>query len=180
MTKTVEESLLDLYGFGRQQVVVEAKKQGVTADIQAAEPKPDFLAMVHLRAVALANILANKLKESLAWEAMNQMRTGDLSTTTLTSVLTSLSDKELNMAIGASTTEALNLGRLAQAAQMEDQIVEVTSSAILDKGTCEFCEKMDGKHWAPGDEPASEPPYSSCAGRDKCRCIWVYKFAKEA
>jgi len=60
-------------------------------------------------------------------------------------------------------------------------IKRITSSALLDDNTCDYCREMDGKSWAPGGQPTGvhEPPYRDCEGRDHCRCIWVYTFSQE-
>jgi hypothetical protein len=91
--------------------------------------------------------------------------------------MTELSERELRDMAGFSVGEAFNLGRQAQASEMG--VKNVTSSALMDDNTCDYCRGMDGKSWVPGEEPANEPPYDECEGRDRCRCVWVYTFTQE-
>jgi hypothetical protein len=158
-------------------VKAEAKRQGSTLKAQEPVNVPtNPQAFVRVRSLAVANILANKLRAALSWEALRQLREGGIDKGRLTAAMVELSESELRSMAGFSVGEAFNLGRQAQADQMG--VKEIYSSALMDDNTCEYCRTMDGKRWASGEEPA-EPPYEECEGRDRCRCVFVYVFAQE-
>lgn len=179
----IDDLLKDLMKFGEEQVREEAAGQGkgMRAQDEDAEPveKPDPDIFIRIRALAIANLLANKMRSAMSWEAMRQVRLGALDKTGMMTVLTGLSDRDLGMMAQVSTVEALNLGRLEQARRDADIIDRVMSSAILDANTCGFCKTRDGQEWSYGSEPAA-PPYDECEGKDHCRCIHVYIYRGEA
>lgn len=176
MTKAVLATLTQLYDYGRSSISTEATKQGVPSPVKLIEPM-GYTQMLQMRASAIAQILAAKLKGALAWEALDQMTGGVVDRSKLLGQMQALADRELRSAAGVSVSEAYNAGRQAQAADMN--VRSVASSSVLDKNTCEYCESVDGESWRMGEEQLPEPPYPSCHGRDRCRCIWVYTFEKE-
>lgn len=178
-----EDILVELFEYGEEQVRQEYGKQRKAvkaADIHLAEP-PDKRAFLKARALAMANILANKMRAAMAWEALHQIKEGVVDKKLLTSSLTDLSDRELRTTARFSASEALNLGRTEQAKGLKEEVDHITSSALLDDNTCPYCAGQDGKEWtadeAEGEEP---PPYGDCEGEDRCRCVWIYTFKTEA
>ena len=181
----IDDMLSELLDFGKSQVREERTKQGrgMTAQDKDEDEgekvdKPEASAFVRIRALAIAQLLANRLRSAMSWEALRQVRTGSLDPTGMSMVLTSLSDQELKKTAQLSTAEAFNIGRQEQAKEDEDDIERVMSSAILDRNTCSFCKGEDGKEWKSGEEPAP-PPYADCEGVDKCRCVFVYVYKGE-
>ena len=172
----IEGLLSELMDYGAEQVRNEATKQGAAIKAKDVEP-PDREAFIRIRALAIANILANKMRAALAWEALRQLRGGQLDKGQLTAVIADLSDRDLRTMSRLSAGEAFNLGRQEQAQGMG--IKNITSSAIMDSNTCWFCKDTDRKSWKPGEETTNEPPYADCAGRDACRCVWIYTFTGE-
>ncbi|MCK9600711.1 MAG: DUF935 domain-containing protein, partial [Sphaerochaeta sp.] len=178
VAKVIEAMLTDLMAYGAEQVKAEAKRQGSTLKAQEPVNVPTSpQAFVKVRSLAVANILANKLRAALSWEALRQLREGGIDKGRLTAAMVELSESDLRNMAGFSVGEAFNLGRQAQADQMG--VKNVTSSALMDDNTCDFCRGMDGKSWTPGNELTNEPPYDDCEGRDRCRCVWVYTFSQE-
>jgi hypothetical protein len=184
LADAVEEVLIDLYQFGRQQVMQEAGRQ--RGKVTAQEPileggKLAAGAFIKTRARATAAVLGSKLRSSMAWEALGQIRQGVVDRAALTSVLTSLSDRELQATAKFSVTESFDLGREQQAKEMSDEIDRVIYSAILDDNTCGECMEVDGKEYkfpsAEWDEVT--PPYKKCSGHERCRCVGVYVFKGE-
>jgi len=174
----IEVLLSGLVDYGAEQVKAEAKRQGATMKAVDVEP-PDPASFTRVRALSIANILANRMRSAMSWEALRQTRAGALDTGQLTASVDELSDSELLKVSKESAGEAVNMGRQEQAKTMG--IKRITSSALLDDNTCDYCREMDGKSWAPGGQPTGvhEPPYRDCEGRDHCRCIWVYTFSQE-
>jgi len=181
----IETLLSDLVAYGAKQVRAESSRQGSTLKAQDVPKPQDPQAFLRVRSLAVANILANRMRAALTWESMRQLREGTLDKGQLTASVDELSDKELRSVSKASASEAVNLGRQEQASKMS--IKRVTSSALLDSNTCDYCRKMDGESWAPGEKLTKpdnmpvppEPPYEECEGRDRCRCLWVYTFSQE-
>lgn len=173
----IQGMLSELVDYGADQVKQEAQRQGVTTKAADLPNPPDPSAFIRVRSLAIANILANRLRAALAWEALRQMREGQLVKGELTASIEDLSDQALRSIAKQSATEALNLGRDEQAKLMD--VKRVTSSALMDDNTCDYCRSKDGESWAPGEEPMNEPPYDDCEGRDHCRCVWVYTFTQE-
>lgn len=173
----IEGMLSDMVDFGIAQVKQEAKVQGATAKAKDLPNPPDREAFIRVRSLSIANILANKMRAALSWEALRQLRAGELDKGKLTAVINDLSDQALRTMSKQSASEALNLGRQEQANLMG--IKATTSSALMDDNTCGYCRSLDSKSWAPGTEPVTEPPYADCEGRDRCRCIFVYTFSQE-
>jgi hypothetical protein len=173
----IQGMLADLVDYGADQVKQEAKRQGVTVKAADLPNPPDPAAFIRVRSLAIANILANRLRAALAWEALRQMREGQLVKGELTASIEDLSDQALRSIAKQSATEALNLGRDEQAKLMD--VKAVTSSALMDDNTCDYCRSKDGESWGPGEAPMNEPPYDDCEGRDHCRCVWVYTFTQE-
>ena len=173
------EKLLDgLVDYGAKQVKDEAGRQGASMKAQDVTP-PDPMSFLRVRALAIANILANRMRASLAYESLRQLREGAIDKGQLTASIEELSDKELRKVSRISASEAFNLGRQEQAEEIG--IKSITSSALIDDNTCDYCRGMDGKRWTPGNEPAGlkEPPYDECDGKDRCRCIWIFTFKQE-
>jgi len=181
----IEGLLSDLVEYGAKQVKDESVRQGSTLKAQDVPKPQDPTAFLRVKSLAVANILANRMRAAMTWESMRQLRAGSLDKNQLTASVDELSDKELRKVSKASAGEAVNLGRQEQASKMS--IKNVTSSALLDSNTCVYCKDMDGEHWAPGEsltKPSNlkvppEPPYEDCEGRDHCRCLWVYTFSQE-
>jgi hypothetical protein len=173
----IQGMLSELVDYGADQVKQEAKRQGLTTKAADLPSPPDPSAFIRVRSLAIANILANRLRAALAWEALRQMREGQLVKGELTASIEDLSDQALRSIAKQSATEALNLGRDEQAKLMD--VKRVTSSALMDDNTCDYCRSKDGESWGPGEAPMNEPPYDDCEGRDHCRCVWVYTFTQE-
>lgn len=175
----IDDILEDLVDYGSEQVKKEKTRQGATMKAQEVPPPTSGDAFLRVRALTVANILANKLRASLSYEALRQLRAGELDKLALIAALTGLSDHELQVMAQTSVSEAFNLGRQQQAQQDADEIDRVISSALMDDNTCDYCRSMDGKEWKYGEQPP-EPPYPDCEGQDRCRCIFVYVYKSEA
>lgn len=174
--------LKDLYQYGQQQITDErqAQRGGKVKAAEAPVPAPDPWAFLRLRATSIAGLLANKLRSALAWEALRQLRGGAVDTDAIRNTLQGISDNEIRATARLSASEAFNLGRQEEAKKHEKEVVNITSSALLDDNTCPVCAKRDGVSWKPGEAGIPEaPPYADCEGRDRCRCVWIYTFAGE-
>lgn len=83
---------------------------------------------------------------------------------------------------GLVITKAFSVGREEFAQEMGDSVESVELSAILDQSTCTECESLDGTEFDFNSEQhdALTPPLSSrCHGGDNCRCLLLYRFARE-
>lgn len=181
MADAVEDVLIELFDYGREQVRQELDKQ--RGDVKAREfadvPPPKEL--IRTRARATANVLGSKLRAAMAWESIRQIKRGAADRAAMTAALTVLSDKELVSTAKFSVSEALNLGRQAQATEQAGEIGHVDYSALMDENTCGPCGDLDGQTFEfPSDEwDAVEPPYRGCEGQDRCRCVGVFVYKEE-
>lgn len=180
MAKAIEETLLELYKYGREQVKAELTAQ---AHSKMAEPiplAPDEIALIQeflkTRAKANVSLLATKLKAAVTFEALNQIRQGVLDKVALTKVMTDLSDKELLNTAQYSIAEAFGFGRSSEADKHQSEIASVQYSALLDDTTCNVCSKLDGREWDYNDERTNKYARGNpdCDGRTRCRCLLVY------
>lgn len=183
MADVLEKVLLDLFNYGQDQVKAELQKQ--RGKIKAQEPALGDIGaakeFLKTRAKATASILASKLRATMAWEALRQIKGGMIDRAALSAALTALSDKELFAIAKFTVSEAFNFGRQAEAKAEADDIDRVIYSAILDTNTCGPCGDQDGREFK---FPSSEwdevaPPYKECEGQDRCRCVGVYVYRSE-
>lgn len=185
MGAALEEVLVDLFEYGREQVKEELKRQ--RESVKAQEPPPlgqgDVKAIaqfIKVRAKATASVLGSKLRAAMAWEALRQIKTGVVNRAAMTTALTAISDKELVATAKFSVSEAFNLGRQAQAKDSADEIDHVVYSALMDEHTCGPCGDLDGREFKFDSEWDSvAPPYSGCEGQDRCRCVGVFVYKSE-
>jgi len=182
MADAIEQILVDLYGYGREQVKAELSKQKTlkmaAAPLGSIEEIGKFL---KTRAKATAAVLGSKLKAAITWEALRQVKTGTIDQAVLKAAMTELSDKALKDTASLSVMEALNFGRQAEAEAQRDNIKQAIYSSVLDPNTCPACQKLDGQEWLM-DEPevakyANGNP--DCEGHDRCRCVLVYVYKGE-
>ncbi len=189
MAAVIESVLLDLYEYGQEQVKREiaVQRDGLKAQEQIFEPlsvssEAATRQYIRTRSKATANVLASKLRGTMAWEALRQARSGLLDESALVNTLTGLSDKELTNTAKFSVSESFNLGRNNQAQDMQDEIDHVEYSALMDDNTCPPCALLDGQSFefpsAAWDEVT--PPLKACEGKDRCRCLGVYVLKSEA
>jgi len=180
LAKVVAEELRKLYRQGGEEVKKELSFQGLTVQLAALEPDEieDFLG---IRARALTGVIADRLKSSVVWEALRQLRTGELDEEALTTVLTDLSDREVNKVASNTVSEALNLGRDAMAMRNANRIERVEFSALLDGETCDPCSDKDGEEFEFGSAAYEQarPPYQDCEGQGRCRCVFVFVLSSE-
>jgi hypothetical protein len=183
MANAISATLKNLYKYGREQVKAELAKQSKLAESPIEADDIDLIMeFLRTRAKAGANILAAKLKTTLTFEALNQIRQGIFDKAILFKALSDLSNRELKSLASYSVSEAFNFGRSAEAEKEKDKIKRVQYSAILDDDTCSVCEPLDGEEW---DYDDSRTAYYArgnpdCLGGSKCRCLLVYIYNSES
>lgn len=181
----VKGVLVDLYRTGRHEAGKEFRSQGMSIDLAGIEDVGDqagILAFLSVRARALANLMADRLKSSFVWTMLEQLRRDTLDISELRSRLTGLSDREIRKTAAFSVTEALNLGRQSVADEHQKDIRNSIFSSVLDKGTCAPCSAADGREFVYGSADMEEhrPPYKECEGGGRCRCVLVFVLMEEA
>lgn len=123
----------------------------------------------------LVRRVEGRLRNELEREAIDSLRTGGDATDVWTrAVARQIESGAFRADAGSVTTKAFNVGR-EEAAEILGGIASVEYSAILDRNTCEACERMDGQTADFGSEEhdAMLPPNRDCAGGDNCRCVLV-------
>ncbi len=181
----VKSVLVDLYRTGRREAGKEFLSQGMSINmigIEDAGDQTSILAFLSVRARALANLMADRLKSSFVWTMLEHLRRDTLDIPELRSRLTGLSDREIRKTAAFSVTEALNLGRQSVADQHQKDIRTSIFSSVLDKGTCAPCSAADGREFTYGSTAMEEhrPPYKECEGGGRCRCVLVFVLMEEA
>ncbi len=187
MAQAIDGVLMELYQFGRKQVKEEFVKQ---KNRTLAEPWPeplgaDEVALIkeylRTRSKAAVNVLATKLKASVTFAALEQIKNGQFDIKALEQGMRALSDKELETIAGYSASEAFNFGRSAEAEKKRSDVQYCQYSALLDDDTCPVCEKMDGEEWLYDDPRTLKYARGNpdCQGKTRCRCLLVYVLKDE-
>lgn len=172
---------------GYRQVAAEARKAGVRAALAAGDEKApavdqgddeDELLYEAMKKQASRAIEA-RLRAQLELEAIDVVRTGGKPSEVIGNVLADETEsKALQASAGLLTTKAFNMGREEFADEYADSVESVELSSILDDGTCDYCDRMDGEEFDFQSDEHDEhtPPLRDCEGRDRCRCLLVYNF----
>lgn len=173
--------LKEMYEYGRVQVKRELQSQRHVEYMGLPDPLDPanvLIIMEFLKARSRANstVMSNKLKQSVIFQGLNQIKKGVVDKPGLLSNLKALSDKELIATAQYSVNESFNFGRGTEADNMKDEIDRVQYSALLDAHTCSVCEPLDGQEW--GYEDPRTARYASgnpdCLGGGRCRCVLVF------
>jgi len=65
--------------------------------------------------------------------------------------------------------------RQAERLDLPDPLVSATRTSVMDSGTCEVCEFLDGQTVTLDDPHLGEiTPPAGCMGGSKCHCILLY------
>ena len=186
--RAVAKPLIDLFRVGQQEVRQEMARMGGEPLRLALPLDPEndqvMMTLLEFRALAMINLLADRLRGSLLMNGLNMIRDGSTDAAVLRGVLTSLSDNVIHNSAGHVVSEALNLGREAVAARNALLITRVRYSAVLDGRACDPCLSLEGTEYIFGtpEYEAAKPPRQSggeiqeCDGRNRCRCIYIYEF----
>jgi hypothetical protein len=122
--------------------------------------------------------LLTRLKNQLA-RSVNQnipaAKTMDKATATFGRFV----EKELYQQTVRQVSVSFNLARAEiERVQLADPIVSATRTSVLDEGTCEVCERLDGMTMnAKASEFREYTPPNKCLGGHKCNCLWLYNQA---
>lgn len=155
----------------------EDGRNSVASELQMAldlTPE-DIMRFITIRAQAVTSVLADRLKSSLVWNALEMFRNDDVDEVKLKAALTNLSDREVRKIAGNTVSEALNLGR-DSVAMSSNRPLKAIYSSVLDSGSCTACRSADGLSCTVGDATYNRlrPPYQECEGHSRCRCVFVY------
>ena len=186
--------LRDLYSFGRTTVRQERERQ--TGKKEAAEFRdegPDDTEMTDMwwtRSRKYLDRLSGRVENVAHERALGIYRTKreDFVAEDLDALRESMSmfDDTAKLEARVLVSEAISIGRDAEARERAEEIRAAIYSALLDERTCDECYNWDGNEFQVGspDYNALTPPNSNCAsvnsGANKCRCIWVYVFESES
>lgn len=198
IASSIGKVLADLYGLGQREVKQEMSRQG-GEPLRLAMPldgenDSTIKRFLRFRALAMVTSLSDRIKGSLLNNGLNMIREGVTDRMMLEGTLTALSDKAIKSAAGMTVSEALNLGRESVAKRNENLVEEAVYSAIMDRdpdtgeGTCPVCEGLNGRQFEIGTQAYEDvkPPrlaggtIEACHGRDRCRCVLIFKFRSEA
>jgi len=100
---------------------------------------------------------------------------------TIKGALVQAVEQDAQFISSVSVSEAMNLGRDAEAQRLISDIQFTEYSAILDTNVCPNCAAADEHQMQIGSKdyyammpPLSGGPFGSCRGKFRCRCIFLY------
>ena len=174
LAQDIADVLLDVYKDGHESVRSELGESSASSNALDLNPQA-IKSFLLTRARGVVNVVADKLKSALVWNAQDQYRDNAIDEAKLKQSLTALSDREIRKIAGNTVSEALNLGR-DEAALSTKRKLTATFSSVMDRNTCNPCVSADGKEVEVGSKEyfALRPPYRECHGHSRCRCIYVY------
>jgi hypothetical protein len=162
MTAMMESSVVD--------AKLEAERQGLKL---STIDTSDVTRTLQRQSAAMGKIMARSISNSAATQALTRYGVDALSGEDVANLvgdhLSSLSPSYAEDMLGGALTQAQNQGRMAVFSQSAGTYY---SSELLDKNTCEECEKIDGHDYATlADAEADYPQggYSECLGGPRCR-----------
>lgn len=148
-------------------------------DPPATDAPDEVDAVLEAQQKQVVRKVVSRLRTHLEDAAIDVVRTnGDPDEVVSEVVQSQIETTALARDAGMVVTKAFNMGRDEFAQEMGDQVDSVELSAILDKGTCAFCERMDGEQadFNSAEHDAMLPPLRDCEGGSQCRCVLVYSF----
>lgn len=184
----VKDTFADLWKYGRKSVQDEMRRQKQKARLTEAfrdellDPS-EQLAMFLARSRTFAGRLSRRAEDRARDMALTLFRvkgpgfsSDDISELGMQVVDALETGARLEAQVIVS--EAVNMGRVAEADIQKDDIEMAVYSAILDENLCEECAPLDGQEYEVGSEEyyADAPPNKNCLGGNRCRCIYVYMF----
>lgn len=154
----------------------EGEEEGKEPEPTPAEETSDF---VDVQTETLTGRIVNRVQSALEREAIDVDRTGGDADEIVSEVISDTLDAATLQADARTVlTKAFNMGRQQFADERGDQVEKAIISALLDRNTCDYCEREDGEELEFGtpEEEELTPPLRQCAGGDSCRCIKVFVF----
>lgn len=151
-----------------------AKKPSPEDEVAIAE---EASAIVDAQAKALERRMLNRLRQEIEREAIDAKRTGGAGPEVVSrTVVKQLETGAFKTDAGSVTTRIWNVGR-DEAARLMGGVDTVERSAVLDDGTCDVCERMDGEtaKFGSAEHDRLVPPERNCKGTDRCRCLCLYR-----
>jgi len=200
MENHIRPLLFELYQKGQMTVRSEIASQAVAAGDQIVLPfrledgpllrddtvgGTEALAIMRSRTEDIVQRLSRKTVETAHRVALDVQRTkgSDFTEDDLDNIvneMTSSVEKEARLMATKNTSEAFNLGRVAEASNIAGAggLIESTAtfSSILDDHNCNPCKAHDGQTETLNSPRFHEisPPLINCEGRGACRCMWLY------
>jgi hypothetical protein len=182
--------LKSVHAEGYRQVAGEFHRQAAAArprmgaseeekDDEPSSPAEDSQTLLDAQQQQLARRLEARLRAQLEDAAIDVVRTGGDASEVITDVVTDqIEAKSLQADAGIVVTKAFNMGREQFAQEHGSEVSSVELSALLDDGTCSFCEQHDGDEFDldSAEHDDMTPPLRDCEGGNRCRCVLVYNF----
>ena len=213
MVDDIVPILDDMYAFGQEQVREEIERQArangltlkrsrvksatitqqqTTALFRDTPPNVgDVIALISERAIALAERVRRRVVDATQaigrsfWRTQGQ-EGGAVAAAAVRGDILAAVEAEARLAALGATTEALNLGRDAEAQRFLPFIQTALYSSLLDLNSCAQCSRADGFTTQVGTDsyydtlpPLRSQKFGACGGWDRCRCIYVFVLADE-
>lgn len=178
-------TLHDMAQFGAEEVRRELVRQGASIHVEATPV--DLSAATAAIIADLATAIRTQVREmdgALRRKTLTESQRQDALLDHMARRIPSIAGRFARRAVN----EGFALGRaselralsqrpisLARGKRKKDDLIidKVVQTAILDKSTCEECEKVDGEVTVFGSARQEElaPPYYRCLGGENCRCV---------
>ncbi|MDA8113960.1 MAG: hypothetical protein M0Z43_04435 [Acidithiobacillus sp.] len=167
--------------------LIRQRQEGkaVTA-LEAAAGRPpsipqDVWDQINLEVSSLAQAEASRLRHILIRAYSSSMAQGTIDINFVRKELERSVDEGLANIASQYGAWGFARGRDYEALAYAPEVKEVHRSGILDEKICGHCEQADGESY-PSQEEADAAAYlpdPDCAGRDRCRCIYISVLARE-
>jgi len=170
-TKTLKESGLDAYIYGKNGAADELVKKAPVTPKESKDYFRDNAAMIVDK--QLSDVIFAIQAEVNKSRRKDQLST-DLSATDILlavgGILGSYYNNEIGLTAIATVAIGINRGRKDVFDSFANEIYGYQYSALLDERTCETCETLDGKvlNLAAYNQTSYDPPIHF-----RCRCLWV-------
>jgi len=140
---------------------------------------PDTVSFVKTQAASSTEASLGKLLSQLRLQALNGINQDQPDAAVLKRVSVIFDgyvEKSLLGDVVKQVSTAINYARRqAERLDLPDPLVSATRTSVMDAGTCEVCEFLDGQTVTVDDPHLGEiTPPAQCQGGSKCHCILMY------
>jgi hypothetical protein len=139
----------------------------------------DTVSFVKTQAASSTEASLGKLLSQLRLQALNGVNQDQSEATVLkrvADIFDGYVEKSLLGDVVKQVSTAINYSRRqAERLELPDPLVSATRTSVMDAGTCEVCEFLDGQTVTVDDPHLGEiTPPAGCMGGSRCHCILMY------
>lgn len=179
LTNSVVSVSKDLFGFGRETVKNELRRQGVKLQNVTAPVIENIReAEQTIRPTTVATITAfgSKVKSEWSKALLAMFKSGQINTEFLREQINRVSNNLFGRSIKEIAHESFGLGRTAESFKQQDKIESFVRSEVFDENICQPCIGIDGAEFTANDplfSSVNRGVFNECRGGDLCRGISI-------